>query len=172
MSIFDRFWNSSKKAVPAQRTAPVSAPTAVDKLGGFTVERRSRPRKESPHGVKVFMLKGEGSVMDGFDVKGAYYYSQYDAPLFDQPWINGPKSSVDDHAFKIDVALSSLAPGLSLNYQYFDIGAGYFSNAASRRETDVLLTEGSESSWYGWGKSSTSIWLGGAAKMTTLPSSR
>ncbi|MBK7516616.1 MAG: hypothetical protein IPI51_13565 [Betaproteobacteria bacterium] len=113
---------------------------------------------------KVFMLKGEGSVMDGFDVKGAYYYSQYDAPLFDQPWINGPKSSVDDHAFKIDVALSSLAPGLSLNYQYFDIGAGYFSNAASRRETDVLLTEGSESSWYGWGKSSTSIWLGGAAK--------
>ena len=54
--------------------------------------------------------------------------------------------------------------GFSLNYQYFDIGAGYFSNAASRRETDVLLTEGSESSWYGWGKSSTSIWLGGAAK--------
>ncbi len=63
MSIFDRFWNSSKKAVPAQRTAPVSAPTAVDKLGGFTVERRSRPRKESPHGVKVLIIDDSATVV-------------------------------------------------------------------------------------------------------------
>jgi hypothetical protein len=111
--------------------------------------------------TKVFMLKGEGSVIDGVDLKGAYYRSEYKAPLFDQPWINSPKSSVSDHAFKLDLSLSQLAPGLTFNYQYFDIGAGYYSNTAARRETDVLLTEGSESAWYGWGNS---IWLGGAAK--------
>jgi hypothetical protein len=111
---------------------------------------------------KVFMLKGEGSVIDGVDIKGAYYHSQYDAPLFDQPWINSPKSSISDRAFKFDLALSNLGgSGLSLNYQYFDIGAGYYSNTAARRESDVLLTEGSDSAWYGWGNS---IWLGGAAK--------
>ena len=112
--------------------------------------------------TNVFMLKGEASVIDGVDVKGAYYHSEYKAPLFDQPWINGPKSNISDRAIKIDVALSSLpVSGLSVNYQYFDIGAGYYSNTASRRETDVLLTEGSESAWYKWGQS---IWLGGAAK--------
>jgi len=95
-------------------------------------------------------------------VKGAYYYSKYKAPLFDQPWINSPKSSINDNAFKLDVSLSSLLPGLALNYQYFDIGAGYYSNTAARRESDVLLTEGSESAWYGYAKSS--IWLGGTAK--------
>jgi hypothetical protein len=111
---------------------------------------------------KVFMLKGEGSVMDGVDLKAAAYRSEYKAPLFDQPWINSPKASITDHAIKLDVALSSLpVPGLSVNYQYFDIGAGYYSNTAARRESDVLLTEGSESAWYGWGNAN---WLGGAAK--------
>jgi len=110
---------------------------------------------------KVFMLKGEGNVMEVLDLKGAFYRSQYKAPLFDQPWINSPKSSINDNAIKLDAALSPL-PGLNINYQYFDIGAGYYSNTASRRETDVLLTEGSESAWYAWG--SKSIWLGGAAR--------
>ena len=110
---------------------------------------------------KVFMLKAEGAVMDGIDLKGAFYRSSYDAPLFEQPWINSPKSSVDDNAFKFDVSLSSLAPGLAINYQYFDIGAGYYSNTAARHESDVLLTEGSESSWFRWGDP---LWLGGAAK--------
>ncbi|MCU0968052.1 MAG: hypothetical protein MUF03_04380 [Rubrivivax sp.] len=111
---------------------------------------------------RVFMLKGEGNVLDIVDLKGAFYRSTYEAPLFDQPWINSPKSSIDDNAFKIDVGFNSLpVPGLTFNYQYFDIGAGFYSNTASRRETDVLLTEGSESAWYSWGKS---IWLGGAAR--------
>lgn len=111
--------------------------------------------------TKVFMLKGEGSVVDGVDLKGAYYLSDHSAPLFDQPWINSPKSSIRDHAFKLDLSLSRLLPNLAFNYQYFDIGAGYYSNTAARRESDVLLTEGSDSAWYGWGQS---IWLGGAAR--------
>ena len=51
--------------------------------------------------------------------------------------------------------------GFSINYQYFNIGAGYVSVGGARRETDVLLTEGSEAAWYGWGKGNQ--WLGGRA---------
>ena len=110
----------------------------------------------------VFMLKGEASVLDGVDVRGAYYRSKYSAPLFDQPWINSPKSSINDDAFKFDVEVSALpVPGLSFAYQYFNIGAGFYSNTAARRESDVLLTEGSEAAWFNWGQA---IWLGGAAK--------
>jgi hypothetical protein len=111
---------------------------------------------------KIFMLKGEGSAMDLVDVKAAYYRSEYNAPLFDQPWINSPKSSVKGNAFKLDLGLNNLpVPGLSVNYQYFNIGAGYYSNTAARFESDVLLTEGSEAAWFRWGDP---IWAGGAAK--------
>jgi hypothetical protein len=111
---------------------------------------------------QVLMLKAEGSVLPGVDVRGAYYKSKYKAPLFDQPWIGNPKSSINDDAFKIDIDVSSLpVPGLTFNFQYFDIGAGYYSNLAARRESDILLSEGSESAWYNWGQS---LWLGGAAK--------
>jgi len=111
---------------------------------------------------RVFMLKGEGSAMDGVDLKGAYYYSQWKSQLFIPDWGNSPKSDVNDHAFKFDLALTSLpVSGLTFNYQYFDIGAGFYSNTAARRESDVLLTEGSEAAWFNWGQS---IWLGGAAK--------
>lgn len=120
----------------------------------------------------VFMLKGEGNVAGFLDVKGAFYRSEYKfdslpvppAPQqpFDQPWINSPKASVNDRAFKLDLGLNTLPiSGLTVNYQYFDIGAGFYSNTASRRETDVLLTEGSEAAWFRWGDP---LWIGGAAK--------
>lgn len=110
----------------------------------------------------VLMLKGEGSPINGVDLRGAYYRSQFTGPLFNEPWINSPKSSINDNAYKIDVDFSALpVAGLSVNAQYFNIGAGYYSNAAARRESDVLLTEGSEAAWYNWGNS---LWMGGAAK--------
>jgi hypothetical protein len=110
----------------------------------------------------VFMLKGEGTAIDGVDLRGAFYHSEYKAPLFDQPWINSPKSTIRGRAFKFDVDLSALpVPGLSVNYQYFNIGAGFYSNTAARRESDVLLTEGSEAAWFKWGDP---LWNGGAAK--------
>jgi hypothetical protein len=109
----------------------------------------------------VFMFKGEGNVADVVDLKAAYYRSSYKAPLFDQPWINSPKSDVSGNAFKLDVGFNNLAPGLGLNFQLFNIGAGYYSNTAARFESDVLLTEGTESAWYRWGDP---VWGGGAAK--------
>lgn len=111
---------------------------------------------------RVFMLKGEGSPVNGIDLRAAFYRSTFNAQLFDQGWINTPKSSIDDNAYKLDVDFSALpVPGLTLSAQYFNIGAGYTSIAAARRESDVLLTEGSEAAWYNWGNS---LWMGGAAK--------
>ncbi len=69
-----------------------------------------------------------------------------------------PKAAVSDNAIKLDADLNP-ADGLSFNFQYFNIGAGYFSVTAARRESDVLLTEGSESAWYNWGNA---LWSGGA----------
>lgn len=134
-------------------------PEDTDELDGR--DRRTFAKNQ------VFMLKGEGTVADMVDLKAAWYHSEYDFDypnvlLFDQPWINSPKSSVNGNAYKIDVGLNSLpVSGLTVNYQYFNIGAGYYSNTAARRETDVLLTEGSEAAWYRWGDP---LWIGGAAK--------
>ena len=38
------------------------------------------------------------------------------------------------NAYKIDVGLNNLLPGLGLNFQLFNIGAGYYSNTAARFE--------------------------------------
>lgn len=108
----------------------------------------------------VLMLKGEANVAD-IDLKGAVYRSTYKAPLFDQPWINSPKSDVNGTAWKFDVGLNNLVPNLGLNLQAFSIGAGYYSNTAARFESDVLLTEGNEVAWYRWGDP---VWSGGAAR--------
>ena len=111
---------------------------------------------------RVAMLKGEGTVANMVDVKAAWYHSTFKSPLFNEPWGNSPKSDVNGNAYKLDLGLNSLpVAGLTVNYQYFNIGAGYYSNLAARRESDVLLTEGSEAAWYNWGQS---IWLGGAAR--------
>jgi len=73
-------------------------------------------------------------------------------------WGNAPRGGINDNALKVDADFNP-ADGLSFNFQYFNIGAGYFSMAAARRESDVLLTEGSESAWYNWGNA---LWSGGA----------
>jgi hypothetical protein len=112
---------------------------------------------------RVASLKADFSPMSGIDLRGAYYRSSYRTTgVFDQPWINSPKSGIGDRAFKLDADFSSLGvPNLSVNAQYFNIGAGYYSNTAARRESDVLLTEGSEAAWFKYGDN---LWHGGAAK--------
>jgi hypothetical protein len=41
--------------------------------------------------------------------------------------------------------------GFGVMLQYFNIGAGYVTAPGARRESDVLLTEGSEAAWFGFG---------------------
>jgi hypothetical protein len=116
----------------------------------------------------VYALKAEGSPVDGVDLKGAYYRSSSDVAdkyngvaLIGESWSVTPRKSISDNALKFDAAFNALPiANLSLAYQYFNIGEGYFSIAAARRESDVLLTEGSESAWYNWGNNN---WLGGSA---------
>lgn len=109
----------------------------------------------------VFMLKGEGSPVNGVDLRAAFYRSEFSVNT-PQGGGNSPKDSINDNAYKLDADFSALPiAGLTVNAQYFNIGAGYFSNVAARRESDVLLTEGSEAAWYNWGNS---LWMGGTAK--------
>jgi hypothetical protein len=120
----------------------------------------------------VASLKAAGSIPIGIDLRGALYRSTFNlnSATAGASWGNTPMSSVSDKAIKLDLDWMTPLSGLSLNYQYFNIGAGYYSATAARRESDVLLTEGSEAAWYGWGSA---IWSGGAtADYTQSASSR
>jgi hypothetical protein len=109
----------------------------------------------------VFGLKAEGSIMDGLDANAAFYRSTYDVSHQLADWSNLLGNDYDDNAYLLNVDWSQTpVNNLSLRYQYFNIGAGYVSATAARRESDVLLTEGSEAAWFGWGDST---WLGGRA---------
>ncbi|MBI5891810.1 MAG: hypothetical protein HZB47_14270 [Nitrosomonadales bacterium] len=110
----------------------------------------------------VFALKADGSLTDALEVRGAYYRSTSEPSVgsVGEPWGNTPRGNISDKAIKLDLDLTQTpVEGLSFNFQYFNIGAGYFSTAAARRESDVLLTEGSEAAWYNWGNA---LWSGGA----------
>lgn len=110
----------------------------------------------------VVALKADGSPADVIDLRGAFYWSSSDpsSGSLGENWGNTPRTYIKDKAIKLDADWTPPVAGLGFNFQYFNIGAGYFSTAAARRESDVLLTEGSESAWYKWGSP---LWSGGAA---------
>jgi len=109
----------------------------------------------------VFALKADATATDWLQVRGAFYrsLSEPSAGSLGEVWGNTPMRSVNDNAYKVDADWTTPVDNLGFNFQYFNIGAGYFSAAAARRESDVLLTEGSESAWFKWGDP---IWSGGA----------
>lgn len=101
---------------------------------------------------QVASLRAEGTPIDGLDLRGAVYYSWYKVNTAVQTWSNLLGADHDDHAWLLTADWSQTPlPGFGLQLQGFDIGAGYVSAVGARRESDVLLTEGSESAWYGWG---------------------
>lgn len=114
----------------------------------------------------VYKLALEGSA-GIVDLKGAVYQS---SAKFRNGGAGGgpaPKSDTSGSAFKLDAMFAQLpVDGLSLKYQYFNIGKEYFSMAAARRESDILLTEGSESAWFQWYHSAAwgrNQWVGGSS---------
>lgn len=118
----------------------------------------------------VLALKADGSPVDGIDLRAAYYRSTSEPSngAVGEVWGNTPRSDLTDKAIKLDLDWMTPVDGLGFNFQYFNIGAGYYSTTAARRESDVLLTEGSEAAWYNWGNP---IWSGGAtADYTQSPS--
>lgn len=87
------------------------------------------------------------------DVKGSFYSSESES--FDEFasgsffGISGfspvPAGEHEDESYKLNIDLNDpFGTGLSFNFEYFDIGANYVSVMAARRESDVLLTEGSD----------------------------
>ncbi|MBU1426208.1 MAG: hypothetical protein KKH12_13595 [Gammaproteobacteria bacterium] len=134
----------------------------VDHMLGATANPNTGTNTQGIYKNTVFSLKADGSVMDSLDLRGAVYRSTSDPSTgaIGENWGNTPTGSINSGAVKLDADWATPMDGLSFNFQYFNIGAGYFSMAAARRESDVLLTEGSESAWYNWG--SNPLWLGGA----------
>lgn len=84
------------------------------------------------------------------DFRGAAYFSEAESdPRFGAPAtffsLSGfspvPAGDLEDEAYKANVDFN-LPGGLSVNLEYFDLGAQYVSMLAARREVDILLTEG------------------------------
>jgi hypothetical protein len=101
---------------------------------------------------RVVSLRAEGSVFDGLDLRGAVYHSRYEVNTAVATWSNLLGGNYSDNAYLATADWSRTPlPGFGLMLQYFNIGAGYVSAVGARRESDVLLTEGSEAAWFGWG---------------------
>jgi len=117
---------------------------------------------------QVRSLRAEGSPLDGLDLRGAAYYSSYYVNETVQTWSNLLGDDYNDTAYLLTADWSRTPlPGFGIMLQYFNIGAGYVSAVGARRESDVLLTEGSESAWFGWGDPK---YIGGqAGEMLQVP---
>ncbi len=101
---------------------------------------------------QVRSLRAEGSVLDGLDLRGAVYSSTYYVNTTVQTFSNLLGDDYNDTAYLLTADWSQTPlPGFGIALQYFDIGAGYVSALGARRESDVLLTEGSEAAWFRWG---------------------
>ena len=111
-----------------------------------------------------------GARAGNVDVRGAFYYSKsqtYPCPVgadYGAPPCNGlsfvnpnagftgfspvPTGTHEDWTAVLNVGVTDLAStGITLNLQGFRIGAEYSSIMASRREADVLLTEGHDATF-------------------------
>lgn len=134
----------------------------IDHMVGTTANPYTGTNTQAFYKNTVFSLKADSSVMDSLDLRGAVYRSSSEPSpgAIGENWGNTPRGAINSSALKLDADWTTPMDGLSFSAQYFNIGAGYFSTAAARRESDVLLTEGSESAWYNWG--SNPLWLGGA----------
>jgi hypothetical protein len=90
------------------------------------------------------------------DITGRYYRSESDADPVLSPGsffgISGFSPTLagehDDDTWRLNIDINDpFDIGLSFNIEGFDIGAEYVSMMAARRESDVLLTEGRESTY-------------------------
>lgn len=125
------------------------------------------------------------------DLRGAAYFSSADSnPEFAPASFFGisgfspvPAGKLDDEAYVFDLDLNDpFGVGLDIAFQYFDIGADYVSITAARREADVLITEGHDSTWAWPGPSNISFgvfntgnlrigyggWQGNAQQVATI----
>lgn len=105
---------------------------------------------------QVYGLKADLG-LDMLTLKGAAYYAKYytiDSVSGDgmAGWSSYSAynlGNMDDWTYLVDANLDDLGgSGLSLALQYFNLGEDWVSVMAARRESDVLITEGREGTWY------------------------
>ncbi len=139
----------------------------------------------------VYGVRADWHPAGPYAVRGQFYHASSDPDLTvigqNNFGITGyspvPLAKLDDNAYRVNLDINDpFQNGLSLNAEYFDIGADYVSVLAARRESDVLLTEGHDSTWafngpsnavYGvFGGNATRIgysgWQGNAQQVATI----
>ncbi len=155
-------WNATDAAYAFQAKLAASQALDVGVIGDYVSDReidendfhldngRSlEPRfRNAVAGVKVGARAGPA------DVRAAVYYSY---SRTQDAFVNPNVGFVgftpvlggrhEDWTGIVNVGLVDLVPGLTVNLQGFRIGAEYSSIMASRREADVLLTEGHDATW-------------------------
>ncbi|MEJ2602074.1 MAG: hypothetical protein P8172_02065 [Gammaproteobacteria bacterium] len=108
----------------------------------------------------ILALKGQYTGIDAVDIGGAVYYTNFNIDATecslglndDCRFSPTPKAGVDDTSWKLDVGFNDLlVDDLTVELQFFHIGADFVSVTSARREQDVLLTTGHEGTW-GWGR--------------------
>jgi len=98
----------------------------------------------------VWSVEFDGSPADMIQFSGMYAHAStdYNADNYTANWggwNSMPAKDLSDSAMKFTLQLDNpLKIGLSFAVEYFNIGDDYLSMMASRREQDVLLTEGFE----------------------------
>lgn len=157
-------WNASDAAYAFQAKLAATQMLNVGVIGDYVSDRELDPNdfhvdnglsleprfRNAVAGLKVGARAGPA------DVRAALYYSYANNSTRDSngttnvgftgftPALGGRH---EDWAGILNVGLVDLFPGLTVNLQGFRIGAEYSSIMASRREADVLLTEGHDSTW-------------------------
>ncbi len=128
--------------------------TAVDPKTDLNIDngRDIRTRfRNSVGGIKFGVHPGPK-----LDFSGAYYYSTMDSvPIAGAPasfGLTGFSATLagkhQGNSWKADLGVNDIGgSGLGINFELFSIGAEYVSMMASRRESDVLLTEGHDSAF-------------------------
>jgi hypothetical protein len=162
-------WHASDASYAGQAKLKVSDQLDVGVIGNYVNDGEIDGADydiDDGRDMSARFLNGVGGLKVGWhrgpiDLRLGGYYSwskTYDAfvdPLYGGTtgnfWFNGfgpvPVGEHDDFSAIGTLTLSDLLPGVSINLQGFFIGADYVSMMASRREADVLLTEGTDAAF-------------------------
>ncbi|HOW44585.1 MAG TPA: glucodextranase DOMON-like domain-containing protein [Candidatus Aminicenantes bacterium] len=109
----------------------------------------------------IWSVEADANPVDFLQLNGVYAHASttYKAENYTKNWggwNSMPAKDCSDGMFKVTALMQDpFKVGLNLSFEYFNIGEDYISIMASRREQDVLLTEGFEGDdvsgrWNAW----------------------
>jgi hypothetical protein len=155
-------WHASDAAYALQAKFTPSQMLSVAVIGDYVNDREIDPNDfdvDNGYKLKPRFRNAVGGLKIGAraglaDVRAAVYYSYSKT---EDPFVSPSVGFVgfspvlagkhEDWTAIVNVGIPNLVPGFTLNLQGFRIGAEYSSIMASRREADVLLTEGHDATF-------------------------